>query len=128
MIVGLEAAHSGGSWYILSREVRALREAQGGPKGLALHFLSGACFSAFPEHAVFPHVSISIKEMEGSCLSSHGFHVLVGDSVHIHRTCIEPLVLFIKYLLKAYSVRCYKYSIKESIVPYPHPKALLQGD
>lgn len=129
MIVGLEAAHSGGSWYILSWEVRALREAQGGPKGLALHFLSGACFSAFPEHAVFPHVSVSIKEMEGqmpffawiSC--SNG-----SECPHASNMYWTPSSCFIKYLLSAYSVRCYKYSIKESIVPYPHPRALLQGD
>lgn len=49
-----KAAHSGGSWYVLSWEVWALREAQDGLEGIALHFLSGACLSATTEHAAFP--------------------------------------------------------------------------
>lgn len=55
-----KATHSGCSWYILRGEVRAPWEAQDGSEGIVLHFLPGACLSAFPECVVSPHVSASI--------------------------------------------------------------------
>lgn len=61
----------------------ALWEARDGLEGITRHFPPRAWASAFTGLAVSPCVS-QWKEIESRCLPSHGFHVLMGESIHIH--------------------------------------------
>lgn len=42
----------------------------------------GLVYQQLPSMQLFP--CVSAREMEGKCLPFHGFHVLMGGSVHIH--------------------------------------------